>query len=102
MKQFTTIERFAIVTILSQIINADGIIHPMEEEYMDKVYAELGIMISDMENITNMDFVQAKSVINAMLDEKKQNAQLLFVSMARSDGYIHHLESEIINNLWMV
>lgn len=102
MKQFTTIERFAIVTILSQIINADGIIHPMEEEYMDKVYAELGIMISDMEDITNMDFVQAKSVINAMLDEKKQYAQLLFVSMARSDGYIHHLESEIINNLWMV
>lgn len=102
MKQFTTIERFAIVTILSQIINADGIIHPMEEEYMDKVYAELGIMISDMEDITNMDFVQAKSVINAMLDEKKQYAQLLFVSIARSDGYIHHLESEIINNLWMV
>ncbi len=102
MKQFTTIERFAIVTILSQIMNADGIIHPMEEEYMDKVYAELGIMISDMEDITNMDFVQAISVINAMLDEKKQYAQLLFVSMARSDGYIHHLESEIINNLWMV
>ena len=48
MIQLTIIEKFAIVTILSQIMNADGIIHPKEEEYMDKVYAELGITISDI------------------------------------------------------
>ena len=101
MKQFTSIEKFAIVTILSQIMKADGIIHPKEEEYMDKVYAEFGIMISDMEDITNMDAIQAKSVINAMQVEKKQYAQSLFVSMAKSDGFIHPLETEIINQLWM-
>ena len=38
MIQLTIIEKFAIVTILSQIMNADGIIHPKEEKYMDKVY----------------------------------------------------------------
>ena len=102
MKQFTTIEKFAIVTILSQIMKADGIIHPKEEEYMDKVYTELGIMISDMEDITNMDAIQAKSIINAMQVEKKQFAQSLFVSMAKADGYIHPLETEIIDQLWMV
>jgi len=101
MKQFTTIEKFAIVTILSQIMKADGIIHPKEEEYMDKVYTELGIMISDMEDITNMDAIQAKSIINAMQVEKKQFAQSLFVSMAKADGYIHPLETEIIDQLWM-
>lgn len=100
MKQLATIEKFAIVTILSQIMNADGIIHPKEEEYMDKVYAELGIMISDLEEITNMDAIQAKSVINAMQVEKKQYAQSLFISMAESDGFIHPLETEIINQLW--
>ena len=81
--------------------NADGVIHP-KEEYLDKVYAELGIMISDMEEITNMDDIQAKSVINAMTDEKKQFAQSLFVSMAKADGYIHPLETEIIDKLWLV
>lgn len=101
MKQFTTIEKFAIVAILSQIMKADGIIHPKEEEYMDKVYTELGIMISDMEDITNMDAIQAKSIINAMQVEKKQFAQSLFVSMAKADGYIHPLETEIIDQLWM-
>ena len=68
---------------------------------MDKVYTELGIMISDMEDITNMDAIQAKSIINAMQVEKKQFAQSLFVSMAKADGYIHPLETEIIDKLWM-
>lgn len=101
MIQLTSIEKFAIATILSQIMNADGIIHPKEEKYMDKVYTDLGIMISDMEDITNMDDIQAKLIINTMLDEKKQYAQSLFVSMANADGYIHPLEIEIINRLWI-
>lgn len=101
MTQLTIIEKFAIVTILSQIMKADGIIHPKEEEYMDMVYAELGITISDMEDMANMDDIQARSVINEMLDDKKQYAQSLFVSMAKADGYIHPLETEIIDKLWM-
>lgn len=100
MIQLTIIEKFAIVTILSQIMNADGIIHPKEEEYMDKVYAELGITISDIEDMANMDDIQAKSVINEMLEEKKQYVQSLFVSMAEADGYIHPNETEIINHIW--
>ena len=101
MTQFTIIEKFAIVTILSQIMKADGIIHPKEEEYMDKVYAELGITISDMEDMANMDDIQAKYVINEMLDDKKQYTQSLFVSMAEADGYIHPKETEIMDQLWI-
>ena len=101
MIQLTIIEKFAIVTVLSQIMKADGIIHPKEEEYMDKVFAGLGITISDMEDMTNMDDIQARSVINDMLDDKKQYAQSLFVSMAEADGYIHPKETEIMDQLWI-
>ncbi len=100
MTQLTPIEKLAIVTILSQIINADGIIHPKEEEYIDKVYAELGITISNMEDMANMDEIQAKSVVNKMQEEKKRYAQSLFVSMAEADGYVHPKETEIINHIW--
>ena len=100
MIQLTRIEKFAIVTILSQIMNADGLVHPKEEEYMDKVYAELGLTISDMEDMVNMDDIQAKSVVYDMLEEKKQYAQSLFVSMAEADGFIHPKETEIINQIW--
>ena len=68
---------------------------------MDKVFADLGITISDMEDMANMDDIQAKYIINEMLDDKKQYAQSLFVSMAEADGYIHPKETEIINQLWI-
>ena len=101
MTQLTIIEKFAIVTVLSQIMKADGIIHPKEEEYMDKVFTDLGITISDMEDMANMDDIQAKYIINEMLDDKKQYAHSLFVSMAEADGYIHPKETEIMKHLWI-
>jgi uncharacterized tellurite resistance protein B-like protein len=100
MKQFTAIEKFSIVTILSQIMKADGIIHPKEEEYMDKAYAELGITISDMEDMANIDDDQAKQIILSLSEEQKQYAQSLFVSMAKSDGYVHPKESAIIEQFF--
>lgn len=101
MTQLTIIEKFAVVTVLSQIMKADGIIHPKEEEYMDKVFEELGITISDIEDMANMDDIQAKHVINAMQDDKKQYVQSLFVSMAEADGFIHPFETKIIYKLWI-
>lgn len=101
MTQLTIIEKFAIVTILSQIMKADGIIHPKEEEYMDMVFVELGITISDMEDMANMDDIQAKSVVNAMTDDKKLYANSLFISMAEADGYLHPKETELMDQLWI-
>ncbi len=99
MTQLTNIEKFAIVTVLLQIMKADGIIHPKEEEFVDRVFADLGITISDMEDIANMDDIQAKVVINEMQDEKRQYVLSLFVSMAKADGYIHPKETEIMDQL---
>ncbi len=36
MNSFTTIEKYAIIKVLSYIMKADGIIHPKEEKYMEK------------------------------------------------------------------
>jgi uncharacterized tellurite resistance protein B-like protein len=81
-------------------MKADGIIHPKEEEYMDKAYAELGITISDMEDMANIDDDQAKQIILSLSEEQKQYAQSLFVSMAKSDGYVHPKESAIIEQFF--
>ena len=81
-------------------MNADGIIHPKEEEYMDKVFLELGIMISDMEDMANIDDDQAKHIILSLSEEQKQYAQSLFLSMAKSDGYVHPKESAIIEQFF--
>ena len=102
MIQLTIQQKFAIVAILTQIMNADGIIHPKEEEYMDKVYMELGITIGDIEDMTNIDELQAKQIVREMSEGQRQYSQNLFVSMAISDGVSHPKESAIIEQIFGV
>lgn len=100
MKTITSNEKYAIVNILSQIMKADGIIHPKEEEYMDKVYDELGITINDLEDVANIDDLQAKLVIDEMSKENRDYARSLFIGMAESDGYVHPKEAAIIERIF--
>ena len=102
MTQLTINEKYAIVNILSQIMKADGIIHPKEEEFMDKAYCELGITINDLEDISNIDDIQAKFIIEEMSEESKEYARSLFVGMAESDGYVHPRESAIIEQIFKI
>ena len=100
IQQFTLNEKLAVVSVLSQIMNADGIIHPKEEEYMDKVYREFGITIEDIELLANMDDIQAYNILNEMSELKREYARSLFVEMAESDGYFHPKESAIIDQVF--
>lgn len=100
MNTLTKNEKYAIINILSQIMKADGIIHPKEEEYMDKAFSDLGITITDLEDIANIDDLQSQLIINDMSDENRTLAHSLFVGMAESDGYVHPKEIEIINQIF--
>lgn len=101
MNTFTTIEKYAIIKVLSHIMKADGIIHPKEEEYMDQTYSDLSITINDLEDISNIDDIQTKLIICEMSDKNKSIAQALFVGMAEADGIIHPKELEIINQIFI-
>ena len=101
MKQLTIIEKYAIVIILSQIMNADGVIHPKEEEYMNKIYEEFDISIDDLEDMEDMDATQANSVFSVMSDDKKKYARSLFISMSEADGYVHPFESALIERYFL-
>ena len=98
-QQLTTYEKYAIISILSQIMKADGIIHPKEEEFMDQAYCELGITINDLEGISNMDILETKHIIDGMSATNKEYARKLFVGMAESDGFLHPREVDVINKI---
>lgn len=100
IQQLTINEKFAIVSILSQIMKADGIIHPKEEEYMDKVYEDFGITVNDIEDMANMNDIQAINIIKELSEEKQQYARTLFEGMAASDGFVDPREMDIINNVF--
>lgn len=97
MNNFTKIEKYAIVIVLLCIMKADGIIHPKEEEFMNEIYSNFDITISDLENISNIDDIQANHIVRNMPNKKKEQAMALFAEMAKADGFIHPKEIEIIN-----
>ena len=101
MTSFTTIEKYAIIKVLSHIMKADGIIHPKEEKYMDKIYSDFSITINNIEDISNIDDIQTKLIISGMVDENKNIAKVLFVRMAEADGVMHPKETEIINQFFI-
>lgn len=66
----------------------------------DKVCCELGIAIYDLEDIANIDDIQAKLIIGEMNTENRGYARSLFIGMAESDGFVHPKETEIIDKLF--
>ena len=101
MNNFTIIEKYAIIKVLLHIMKADGIVHPKEEEYMDKTYSDFFITINDLEDISNIDDIQTKLILSGMSDENKSIAQALLIGMAEADGIIHPKEVEIINHFFI-
>ncbi len=100
MNIFTTTEKYAVVNILANIMKADGIIHPEEVKYINFVYNDLGITIGDLEEISNIDDLQAQLIIQAMSDEAKNRAHSMCVTMSEIDGDVDPRETEIIDRLF--
>jgi uncharacterized tellurite resistance protein B-like protein len=96
MTEFTLHERFAIINILSKIMEADHIIDPREVEFMNKIFLEFEISESDIATINSFEFEQCRSIIRSMAVDKKQNAINLFLEMAKCDGYVDPREIELI------
>lgn len=71
MNNFTKTEKYAIIYILSCIMKADGIVHPKEEEFMNQIYSNLAITISELEEITSIDDIQANHIVRSMTNKKK-------------------------------
>lgn len=99
MPQLEIKEKYAILAILSEIMRADGIIHPKEEEYINNIYKVFGVTINDLEDIDNMDCVRAKAILDGMTDNTRKYVRSLFLEMAECDGYVHIKEIQIINSI---
>lgn len=100
MMKYSKLERYAIIKTLWDIMNADSIIHPNEEEFINRIYNEYEISIDEIGDISNIDILQARIIINGMAEYKKEKARFLCLCMAGADGYIHPKEVDVINEIF--
>lgn len=99
MKDFTLTEKYAIINILSAIMEADTVIHPKEVEYMNSVMESLQIFVSDLDHLEIRDFRLDRQIIRDMPNDKRTEAMGLFRKMAEVDGYVDSREIDVINSI---
>ena len=97
MLYYSITEKYAIINILSFIMEADTIIHPKEIAFMNKVMGEMEINVVDLDHMEIKDLTLEKQVILQMSKEKQQEVKKLFIRMAEIDGYVDPREIDIIN-----
>ena len=96
---FSQNEKYAIINMLTMIIDADAIVHPKEVELMDSILADFAITTFDYEHMENMDLWSCLEIIKGMSADKQKSAKIMFSTMASVDGYIDPREIELIESL---
>lgn len=98
---FSDNEKYAVLAILSLIMEADTIIHPKEVEFMDEMMRRLSISVHDLDHIEVNDLNLLKTAIMAMPLHKQEAAKEWFHAMAEVDGNVDPREIEIINKIFI-
>lgn len=93
-------ERRIIFHILSLIMKADQIIDPAEVEFLDKVFFDYELDISEFDHMEDLTTEELSKAFTILSDDKKEYAKKLFFEMAACDGYIDPREIEIINQMF--
>jgi uncharacterized tellurite resistance protein B-like protein len=96
---FTTNEKYAIVSMLILIMEADTIIHPKEIEYMDSILKDFAITIEDNDHMDDIDLQMCLNVINEMSEDKRTMAKEIFNKMACVDGCVDPREKQLLDSL---
>lgn len=99
MIEYSNIEKQTIIYLLSLIMEADGLIHPNEIEYMDSVIKQLGISHQEYDHLEEADLQTASTLFKQMSKEKQEEVRNMCHTMSQIDGFVDPRETEVINML---
>lgn len=101
VQELTISEKRTIFQILVLIMKADSILNPAETEYLNKIFHDFELDVSEFDHLEMIDFDYLSSDFYRFTAEKKAYARDLFVEMSECDGFVHPLETKIIDQLWI-
>ncbi len=96
IQEFSKIEKYALMHILIQIMEADGIVDKREELFIDKMFNLFQITEKEVSIIVNFEQYQCENLIKEMQGEKKEFAKKIFYEIAYCDGILAQSELDII------
>ena len=98
-KKYSKTEQFAIVSILILIMEADGVIDPNEEKFLNRILSAFKITEPELEIISSYSFNQCREILSGMGADELLDVKSIFTEMAKCDGYTDPREVDIINRI---
>jgi uncharacterized tellurite resistance protein B-like protein len=97
MEELKYNEKIAVVKVLTEILNADNIVHESEVAYMNDVIQSFGLDESHKSDVNNLMTLQALSTIRELsVDQKGEIAQMMG-KMIVIDKDINYNEVKLYN-----
>ena len=97
MNTYTTEERRTILYVLTEVMMADGVLHPAEQDFFDKIFCSINADVTDMTAMEHIDNEYALSVFKAMSEDKQKHLQQLLYDMAMADGVLDSREQSVLD-----
>jgi len=92
-------ERLALAKTFDELIIADQIVHEEEINYLDKLKKLLDLDEVFLIKARDLDNDLRLEIIKDMTETKKKSFLNLVIELAKSDGFVHLNEAELIHNL---
>lgn len=92
-------EKRVIFYILSFIMKADGILNPAEIDFLDNIFKEFELDVSEFDHMDDLSFDELSKEYALLSPETQSYSKKLFKEMAECDGYVDARELAIIQSL---
>lgn len=97
MKEFTYKEKIAIVKVLTEILQADNVVHDNEIEYMNEVVESFNLDSNYQSDLDKMMTIQALSIIRDFSVAQKEKVSKMMGTMIVVDRDINYNEVKLYN-----
>ncbi|UWX55309.1 TerB family tellurite resistance protein [Maribacter litopenaei] len=96
---FEISEKLAIVKVIDSLIHADGVVHNGEINAFAKLMSLLDFDANFLIQARNPETEQSIAMVRNFSHEKKELLEDLMEEVAKSDGFVHQKEIEMMENV---
>ena len=99
MEEFTYNTKIAILKVLTDIINADNVVHEKETEYIDELVKQFGLDDSYKTEMNNIVTLQALNTLRQLDFNQKEQIAAMMGKMIVIDKDINYNEVKLYNTI---
>lgn len=99
MEDFSYNTKIAILRVLTEIINADNVVHEKETEYIDELVKKFGLDNSYKTEMNNVVTLQALDTLRQLDSDQKEQIAAMMGKMIVIDKDINYNEVKLYNTI---